>query len=224
MDVLFGRGREHPDQFIGPGGVAVLKRPVAVGFHPLAIDVVLINPGHGCGGHTVSSFASAIRPEVSEPTEVRSLRGTINLADGPAGVNEPAAEGEMRVMARWRVRLEAITAGAVGWLAPAAQERTAPRAPQRPNRDPASAGYGHRACRSDSARGKPESASWLPRSPGPTCRSARPNKRLRGRAPTESPGSGRGWEPSGRGRGGAPCCASWRSFSSPACQWFLQRS
>src|SRR5712692_1086712 len=95
MDVLFGRGREHPDQFIGPGGVAVLKRPVAVGFHPLAIDVVLINPGHGCGGHTVSSFAFAIRPEVSEPTEVRSLRGTINLADGPAGVNEPAAEGEI---------------------------------------------------------------------------------------------------------------------------------
>src|SRR5713226_5489412 len=92
MDVLFGRGREHADQFIGAGGVAVLKRPVAVGFHPLAIDVVLINPGHGCGGHAVSSFASAIRPEVSEPTEVRSLRGTINLADGPAGVNEPAVQ------------------------------------------------------------------------------------------------------------------------------------
>src|SRR5713101_9758698 len=45
-------------------------------------------------------FASAIWPEVSEPTEVRSLRGTINLADGPAGVNEAAAEGERRAMAR----------------------------------------------------------------------------------------------------------------------------
>ena len=55
IDVLFGRGGEHSNQLVGVGGVAIFKRLVAAGLHPLAVDVVFENLGNDSRGHRSSS-------------------------------------------------------------------------------------------------------------------------------------------------------------------------
>src|SRR3989442_7693356 len=55
IDVLLGRGGEHSNQLVGVGGVAIFKRLVAAGLHPLAVDVVFENLGNDSRGHRSSS-------------------------------------------------------------------------------------------------------------------------------------------------------------------------